>query len=219
MLIYFAKSLYIKVHGCVAVSAGKPLDDKHLLPEVSTLFMAGFESESLHPCHCMFLGYHSSDASPPGHGVLHLPHRQSHSKNCLHEEGLWCSETGLCQLRLPCSAATGHTAAWVVYAVSQHPEVEAKIVEELRSLDLLATPEQPTPRPIQWDDIPHLTYLNAVIKVPSIAPQSRQSALPCHLGHQHRCTSPCYGTSFTVITPSVRTGPSAQAALQLDVKC
>jgi len=27
------------------LSAGKPLDDKHLLPEVSTLFMAGFESE------------------------------------------------------------------------------------------------------------------------------------------------------------------------------
>ena len=26
--------------------AGGPLDDKHLLPEVSTLFMAGFESES-----------------------------------------------------------------------------------------------------------------------------------------------------------------------------
>ncbi|CAL5219591.1 g1454 [Coccomyxa viridis] len=82
---------------------GKPLDDKHLLPEVSTLFMAGFET-------------------------------------------------------------TGHTAAWVVYAVSQHPQVEAKIVEELRSLDLLATPKQPSPRPIQWEDIPRLTYLNAVIK-------------------------------------------------------
>ena len=27
--------------------AGKPLDDKYLLPEVSTLFMAGFESELL----------------------------------------------------------------------------------------------------------------------------------------------------------------------------
>ena len=70
-------------------------------------------------------------------------------------------------LMLDClaSAATGHTAAWVVYAVSQHPQVEAKIVEELRSLDLLATPEQPSPRPIQWEDIPRLTYLNAVIKV------------------------------------------------------
>ena len=69
------------------------------------------------------------------------------------------------------SAATGHTAAWVVYTVSQHPEVEARIVEELKNLDLLATAEQPTPRPIQWDDIPRLIYLNAVIKVLSIPPQ------------------------------------------------
>ena len=53
----------------------------------------------------------------------------------------------------------------MVYSVSQHPQVEAKMVEELRSLNLLATPEQPTPRPIQWDDIPKLTYINVVIKV------------------------------------------------------
>ncbi len=53
--------------------------------------------------------------------------------------------------------------------MSQHPEVEAKIVEELQSLDLLATAEQPTPRPIQWDDIPRLTYLSAVIKVLSFS--------------------------------------------------
>ena len=61
MLIHFAKSLYIKVHGCVAVSAGKPLDDKHLLPEVSTLFMAGFESKSsgrlLLLCILLYAGY------------------------------------------------------------------------------------------------------------------------------------------------------------------
>lgn len=38
-------------------------------------------------------------------------------------------------------------------------------MEELRSNGLLATPEKPTPRPIEWDDIQKLTYLNAVIKV------------------------------------------------------
>ena len=53
----------------------------------------------------------------------------------------------------------------MVYAVSQDPKVEARIVDELRSLDLLATKEQPAPRAIQWDDIPNLKYLNAVIKV------------------------------------------------------
>ena len=49
--------------------------------------------------------------------------------------------------------------------MSQHPQVEAKIVKELRQHNLLVTAEQPNPRAIQWDDIPTLTYLNAVIKV------------------------------------------------------
>lgn len=34
-----------ELHRC---SVGQPLDDKHLLPEVSTLFMAGFESKPLY---------------------------------------------------------------------------------------------------------------------------------------------------------------------------
>ena len=55
----------------------------------------------------------------------------------------------------------------MLYTVSQHPQVEAKIVEELKSLDLLATPEKAQPRPIQWDDVPKLPYLTAVIKVRS----------------------------------------------------
>lgn len=48
--------------------------------------------------------------------------------------------------------------------MTQHPEAEAKLVAELREHGLLATPEQPTPRPIQWDDIPKLTYLQAALK-------------------------------------------------------
>jgi hypothetical protein len=46
--------------------------------------------------------------------------------------------------------------------------MEAKIVEELRSLGLLATPEQPQPRPLLPEDLSKLTYLNLVIKVISI---------------------------------------------------
>ena len=37
-------------------------------------------------------------------------------------------------------------------------------MEELRALGLLSTPEQPAPRPIQWEDVAKLTYLNNVIK-------------------------------------------------------
>jgi hypothetical protein len=60
---------------------------------------------------------------------------------------------------------TGHSLAWALYLVSQHPEVEAKVVAELAQHGLLATPGSPNPRPVQWDDLAKLTYLNAVIKV------------------------------------------------------
>jgi hypothetical protein len=42
--------------------------------------------------------------------------------------------------------------------------VEAKVVAELASLGLLGTPENPTPRAVEWDDLPKLVYLDAVIK-------------------------------------------------------
>ena len=51
------------------------------------------------------------------------------------------------------------------YLVSQHPEVERKIAEELQGLGLLGTPEQPRPRPLQWDDLPKLHYLGCAMKV------------------------------------------------------
>lgn len=62
-------------------------------------------------------------------------------------------------------AATGHTASWTLYAISQDADVEAKITEELASLGLLATPERPKPRPLEWEDLSKLVYLNAVIKM------------------------------------------------------
>ncbi len=59
---------------------------------------------------------------------------------------------------------TGHTLAWALYLLSQHPEVEAKVAAELAQHDLLATPASPNPRSVQWDDVGKLMYLNAVIK-------------------------------------------------------
>lgn len=49
--------------------------------------------------------------------------------------------------------------------MSQHPEIEAKLAAELAQHGLLATPERPMPRAVEWGDIPKLTYLQAVIKV------------------------------------------------------
>lgn len=43
--------------------------------------------------------------------------------------------------------------------------MEAKILEELDSLELLITPERPRPREMVYADLSKLVYLNAVIKV------------------------------------------------------
>ena len=51
------------------------------------------------------------------------------------------------------------------YAISQHPEVEARIVAELQSLDLAPTAERQLPRELTYADTCNLPYLQAVIKV------------------------------------------------------
>lgn len=51
------------------------------------------------------------------------------------------------------------------FLVSQHPEVEQKIAAELQGLGLLATPEQPQPRRLQWEDLSKLQYLSCALKV------------------------------------------------------
>ena len=59
---------------------------------------------------------------------------------------------------------TGHTGTWSLYLLSQHPEVEAKIVAELDAAGLLATPARPEPRRLEWADLNKLVYLQAFIK-------------------------------------------------------
>ncbi|CAL8469474.1 g9015 [Coccomyxa elongata] len=59
---------------------------------------------------------------------------------------------------------TGHTGAWTLYMLSQHPEVEARLVKELDALQLLVTAERPAPRSPEYADISRLTYLKCVIK-------------------------------------------------------
>lgn len=57
---------------------------------------------------------------------------------------------------------------WTVlgrYLISQHPEVEAKILAELDALELTITPQRPRPREMVYSDLSKMVYLNAVIKV------------------------------------------------------
>ena len=48
--------------------------------------------------------------------------------------------------------------------ISQHPEVEAKVLKELEELQLLASPEHPAPRQLEFTDLSKLTYLTCCIK-------------------------------------------------------
>lgn len=49
--------------------------------------------------------------------------------------------------------------------MTQHPEVEAKVVAELDALELLVTPGRPNPRPVTYTDLGKLEYLQACVKV------------------------------------------------------
>ena len=60
---------------------------------------------------------------------------------------------------------TGHSGAWLLYLVSQHPEVEARICQELDEQGLLVTPDRPYPRKVAYDDLSKLNYLDMAIKV------------------------------------------------------
>lgn len=51
------------------------------------------------------------------------------------------------------------------YLISQHPEVEEQVVAELDKAGLLASKERPHPRPLEFEDLSRLPYLNACLKV------------------------------------------------------
>ena len=64
------------------------------------------------------------------------------------------------------------------YLLSQNPEAEAHIVAELRELGLLATPEQPHPRALEYTDLAKLTYLNDALKVLSTTTHCPYPSIP-----------------------------------------
>ncbi len=60
--------------------------------------------------------------------------------------------------------SAGNAMTWTTYLISQHPEVEAKVVAELKGAGLLATSENPKPRAIEYADLAKLPYLGWVCK-------------------------------------------------------
>ena len=61
--------------------------------------------------------------------------------------------------------------------ISMHEEVEAKVLAELAFLGLMPTPEQPTPRAMEYDDIAKLTYTTNAIKVCCATPYLQKFTL------------------------------------------
>lgn len=59
---------------------------------------------------------------------------------------------------------TAYAITWAMYLVAAHPLVEERIVAELSAHQLLGCTSGPFPRPLTWQDLGELTYLNAVVK-------------------------------------------------------
>lgn len=53
---------------------------------------------------------------------------------------------------------TAHTIAWTLALVSTHPDIEARLCSELKSLGLLAEPGGPPPTQLDWE---HLAQVGA----------------------------------------------------------
>ena len=51
------------------------------------------------------------------------------------------------------------------FCISQHPEVEKKVLAELDSLELLAKPGRPQPRAPDFGDLANMAYTYNAIKV------------------------------------------------------
>ena len=51
------------------------------------------------------------------------------------------------------------------FLLSQHPEVEARVVQELQRLGLCASAQRLEPRQLAYADLAELAYLQAVVKV------------------------------------------------------
>ena len=64
-----------------------------------------------------------------------------------------------------------------------HAEVQRKVADELDALGLLATPANPHPRQLEYEDVSKLVYLNNCIKA-SLHRLTVQVALQTHLMSQ-----------------------------------
>jgi hypothetical protein len=58
---------------------------------------------------------------------------------------------------------TAHTIGWALFCLVTNPAAEEKVLQELDSLGLLASPSHPEPRTLVWEDLGKLKYLTAAL--------------------------------------------------------
>ena len=79
------------------------------------------------------------------------------------------------------------------YLISQQPEADCKIAEELDSLDLLVTCTRRTPRQLQYADLSRMPYLSGAIRVGSIRAVLR-SWMPAEMASNEKLAQQLQGT-------------------------
>ena len=129
--------------------------------------------------------HHPARLSPGCQGL-----RAAEERKATHMAALVCalccfpSDMEPCDMTISQTQFTAHIRnntflAGARYLLTQHPTVEAKLLEELDSLQLLATPSRPHPRRVLPADLGRLPYLQAIIKVLIRGPPNSQ--WPSHL--------------------------------------
>ena len=92
------------------------------------------------------------------------------------------------------------------YMIATHAEVERRVADELEALGLLATPANPHPRQLEYDDVSKLVYLNNCIK----ASRPWLASLCKRIAHnpQVACKMPSCGPSTELGTDFFQRNPS-----------
>lgn len=67
------------------------------------------------------------------------------------------------------------------FCISQHPEVESKVLAELDGLNLLVKKENPSPREMTFDDLQRLKYTSSAIKVRSFELDAFECEVLCSI--------------------------------------
>ena len=84
---------------------------------------------------------------------------------CLWSLHAQCNAYAACHLVTKATSTEGGMACHCRYLISQHPDADRKIAEELDSLDLLVTRTRRAPRQLQYADLSRMPYLSGAIRV------------------------------------------------------